>query len=214
MAQLPPSLPPSHPYRHLGTSGADPSVRIQMIITLILGLVMIAVPLYLWRRPKAEASTDAPPKKPAAEPSARPASSADVFSPGNIGTSQPPKVSGILLSEPKMLKCSKGSGKGNPRVPAEQCDRQPYFEEALIKAIQENVSCAPQQPGGGTINFVLDVDHKTHKLHAWAGKSGSMKKAPRKKVLACVNKALPTPDWSQIPHLHQRYQISAMATYP
>ena len=51
-----PSTPPS-PYRQLGSGGQQP-VRVQMIIGLVVGLVLVAVPLYLWRRPE-QASTPA-----------------------------------------------------------------------------------------------------------------------------------------------------------
>ena len=61
---------------------------------------------------------------------------------------------------------------------------------------------------------MLDIDYKRKKSHAWAGKSGSLKKKTAKDAVSCVNKALPTPDWAQVPHQHERYQIAVMATYP
>jgi hypothetical protein len=213
MAQLPPSpLPPSHPsYRHLGTASVDRSVRVQMIIALVAGLIMVAVPLYLWRRPKAEAATEREARKPvaSAESSARVPTALDNPTPSASSTGGA-KMPGLLLSEPKTVKCSSGKTKVSP----EQCDRQTLFEEALLKAIQENTSCAPEKGGSGSVNFVLDVDHKAKKLRVWAGKTGSMKRAQRKKVVSCVNKALPTPDWAAIAHQHQKYQIAVLATYP
>src|SRR5437588_317591 len=54
------SVPPSEPrsasrasFSHLDVS-ADRPARLQMIVALILGLVLVAIPLYLWRRPRAE----------------------------------------------------------------------------------------------------------------------------------------------------------------
>jgi len=211
MAQ-PPSLPPSHPtYRHLGTAAVDRSVRVQMVIVLVVGLVMVAVPLYLWRRPKAEAASPGEARKPATSAEAPPRTLTALDNPTPAAsTTAAAKMPGLLLSEPKIIKCSSGKSKVSP----EQCDRQSYFEETLLKVIQENTSCLPEKGGSGSINFVLDVDHKAKKIKAWAGKSGSMKRAPRKKVVACVNKALPTPDWAQVPHQHQKYQLSVLATYP
>lgn len=204
-------LPPSHPtYRHLGTAAGDRSARAQMIVVLITGLVMVAVPLYILRRPRPEAASERETRKPvaSAEVSARSPTALDNPAPSASATAS--KVPGLLLSEPKIVKCSSGKTKVSP----EQCDRQSYFEEILLKTIQENTSCAPEKGGSGSINFVLDIDHKTKKVRAWAGKSGTMKRGPRKKVVSCISKALPTPDWAQIAHQHQKYQIAVLATYP
>src|SRR5262245_64699055 len=50
------SSPPSQPspYRYLGRGGGERPVRLQIIIALVAGLILVAVPLYLWRRPKPE----------------------------------------------------------------------------------------------------------------------------------------------------------------
>ncbi len=216
MADLPPpSLPPSHPsYRHLGTAAADRSVRVQMIIALVAGLVMVAVPLYLWRRPKLEVT----PEKAAAAAKASASADASARAPSALDSPVPStsssatRMAGLLLSEPKLVSCAEG-GRGK-KLPPEQCDRPAYFEEALLKAIQENASCAPEKAGGSSINVVLDIDHKGKRIKAWAGKSGSMKAAQRKKVVECIRKAMPTPDWAALAHQHQKYQIAVLATYP
>src|SRR5688572_28817811 len=51
-----PSSPPSQhsPYRYLGRGGGERPVRLQIIIALVAGLILVAVPLYLWRRPRPE----------------------------------------------------------------------------------------------------------------------------------------------------------------
>src|ERR1044072_1393714 len=50
------SSPPSQPspYRYLGRGGGERPVRLQIIIALVAGLILVAVPLYLWRRPRPE----------------------------------------------------------------------------------------------------------------------------------------------------------------
>src|SRR6187455_60431 len=50
------SSPPSQPspYRYLGRGGGERPVRLQIIIALVAGLILVAVPLYLWRRPHPE----------------------------------------------------------------------------------------------------------------------------------------------------------------
>lgn len=217
------TMPPSHPggYRHLGTGSVDRSVRVQMIIALVAGLVMIAVPLYLWRRPKAEAATERDVKKAATTQEAGGKQLTQLSGAATSGSAEPARELSppeqastgreTTLGEPKMVKCSKaGGGKTSP----EQCDHQPWFEESLVKAIRDNASCAAVDPKGGTINFVLDVDHKAKKVKVWAGKSGTIKKKGRKEAVGCVARSMPTPDWSQLPHQYQKYQIAVMATYP
>src|SRR3954453_9150683 len=50
------SSPPSQPspYRYLGRGGGERPVRLQIVMALIATLVLVAVPLYLWRRPQPE----------------------------------------------------------------------------------------------------------------------------------------------------------------
>src|SRR5512140_1027414 len=50
----PPSEPrPDRRARDFGL-GYDRPARLQMLVALVLGLVLVAIPLYLWRRPRAE----------------------------------------------------------------------------------------------------------------------------------------------------------------
>src|SRR3954471_13210233 len=53
-ASSPPSQP--SPYRYLGRGGGERPVRLQIIIALVAGLILVAVPLYLWRRPRPEST--------------------------------------------------------------------------------------------------------------------------------------------------------------
>ena len=215
MRSTQPSLPPSEPAhsRHLGSgSRGDRAVRAQLVIALIALLVMVAVPLYLLRRPRIE-SRD--PK--AATSGDAKGNAPNGLSPLAPGTAPnlPPATSaqprGLNVGDAKIIRCQKG----NSKVPPEQCDRQPFFEEALVKAIRDNASCVSAAQSGGTVNFVLEIDYKRKKTHAWAGKSGSLKKKAAKEAVSCVNKALPSPpDWAQVPHQHERYQIAVLATYP
>lgn len=216
-----PSLPPSEPAhsRHLGSgSRGDRAVRAQLVIALVALLVMVAVPLYLLRRPRAE-NKDRDGKAAeakAAAMSANTLSGLSPLAPTPGATLNPPTPGGaatprgLTVGEPRVLRCSKGSNK----PPPEQCDRQPYFEEALVKAIRDNASCVNTTTPGATVNFVLDIDYKRKKSHAWPGKSGSLKRKMSKEAVACVNRALPTPDWTQVPHQHDKYQIAVLATYP
>ncbi len=208
MATSSPPLPPSQPAqsRRLGTGKSSRSLRVQMAVAVTAGLVMIAVPLYVWRRPRAGESdkrTDA---------SGQPTLSPLVSGAAPAVTAPPltPEPRGLTIGEPRISKCSKPGA----RTPPEQCDRQPFFEEALTKAIRDNASCAPMLPAGGTVNFVLDVDFKSKKTKVWAGKSGTVKKKASREVVGCVARALPTADWAQVPHQHSKYSIVVLATYP
>ncbi len=115
---------------------------------------------------------------------------------------------GISLGDARVLKCKRPGTK----VPPDQCDHQTFFEEALAKAISENGSCAPG--AAGTISYVLSVDYSKRTMKLWAGKSGSIKRAKSKEAIACVKKSLSTPDWAQLSHQSQQYEISVLATYP
>lgn len=206
-----PSIPPSEPapFRHLGQGSADRSMRAQMVVAIVAGIVIVAVPLYLWRRPRGEGESS---RASSSEGSNRPvASLSPLVTPIVAPSSLSASGRGVTLSETKIVKCSKP---GKEKTPVEQCDHQPFFEDALAKAVQDNASCAPGVPNGGTVNYVLDVDHTKKVLRVWVGKSGSIKKAKTKEAVACVKRALPTPDWAQLAHQHTKYQISLMATYP
>src|SRR5262245_8869391 len=52
-----PSAPSEQSLRRLGVggggSGGDRPLRAQIVVALVIGLMLIAVPLYLWRRPSA-----------------------------------------------------------------------------------------------------------------------------------------------------------------
>jgi hypothetical protein len=220
----PQPVPPSEPaaFRYLGRGRHDRATRVQLTVALVAGLVMVAVPLYLWRRPPRDAevglsgivdfvpaqAATAKPLSPLVAPlgltmgalSAQPAAPA---APGG-------GVRGVSVTDAKVLRCHKA---GSSRVPSERCDRQPFFEEALAKSVRDNAPCGPVTAVGGSVNFVLDVDYRAKKAKVWAGRSGTMRQKA-KDVIACVNRALPAPDWAQVPHQYEKYQIALMATYP
>ncbi|HMI84344.1 MAG TPA: hypothetical protein VK550_09640 [Polyangiaceae bacterium] len=204
-----PSLPPQNPapLRHLGTSSGPKPLRSPAVLGLLALLVLVALPVYLLRRPK--------PTKPAVtEPLPRAETSIVAIAP----EAGPPPVAietaaskRIVLADPKTARCTP---KGGGRATAERCDRVAPFEDALARAIRDNVACAPPAAGPYTVSFVLSLDFDKKSLHLWAGRSGSMKKRSAGDLIRCVEHALVPPDWETVAHQFQKYDVNLMAAYP
>jgi len=197
------SMPPSQPspYRYLGGGGGERPVRLQIIIALVAGLILVAVPLYLWRRPRPESI----PSADAAMVDAGAPDAAALVIPVEAG---PPPVA---LTPFTTIKCQ---NPGPGKTPAERCDHVTFFEDGLARAIRENVACAPQTRTGGTVSFVLEMDFRNKKTNLFAGKSSTIKREKSKGLIRCIKRAMPTPDWAGIPHQYVKYKINVTATYP
>ena len=208
-----PSSPPSQPspYRYLGGGGGERPVRLQIIIALVAALILVAVPLYLWRRPKPESIpiADAAVAADAGVLTAVPGPDGGApVPPAMVVDAGPP---GVQLAPFKTLKCE---NPGPGKTPPERCDRVTFFEDALAKAIRENPSCAPSAKTSFQVSFVLETDFRRKKLNLFAGKSSSIKRERTKELLRCVRKAMPTPDWGTISHQYVKYKVNVVATYP
>lgn len=201
------SSPPSQPspYRYLGGGGGERPVRLQIIIALVAGLILVAVPLYLWRRPRPESipSADAAVAADGGAPSAL----APPPVPAQVDAGPPP----VSLSPFTTLKCQ---NPGPGKTPAERCDHVTFFEDGLARAIRENAACAPQTRTGGTVSFVLETDFRRKKQNLFVGKSSTLKRDKTKELLRCIKRAMPTPDWGTIPHQYVKYKVNVTATYP
>lgn len=179
----------------------DRPARLQMIVALILGLVLVAIPLYLWRRPRAESIsvgggvTDA---------GALPAVTA--------ATTAGPEEK-LVVGEPKILSCH---DPGPKKTPPEQCDHVAELEKAFAKAIEDSASCVPREAGGGTIIYVADVTFKKKTAGVSTPKEGRTLKSS--KVAGGCEKAvkskLSSLPFESIKHEHARYRVSITATYP
>lgn len=202
------SVPPSEPRSTSRGSfsqldmAADRPARLQMIVALILGLVLVAIPLYLWRRPRAESIA------------ASGANDAGV-DPASTGAAPPapaPDESKPTLGEVKSLLCQ---DPGPKKTTPEQCDHVAEVEKAFARAIEESASCVPKDAGGGTIQYVADVSFKRKALNVAAPKDGrTMKNA--KVVAACqsaVKGKLQALGLDAIQHAHARYKIAITASY-
>jgi hypothetical protein len=190
-------------------------VRVHVIVTLVALLVLVAVPLWIWRRPHpiaAPPEASAAAATPAGDAGGAPASSAA----GVASAASAPAFEGAgtprdTLADAKPVRCSApGAGKIAP----ERCDRLPAFEDALAKAIRDNPSCTPPAAASGTVSYVLAVDFKRKTTRVWLGRSGTMKGRTPRQLVRCVSKSLPPVDWAaQTQHQYQRYDVGVMATY-
>src|SRR6185295_8811202 len=128
-------------------------VKLQLIIALVAGLILVAVPLYLWRRPRPESIPSADAATGVADAGApAPVSTVVAFDAG---------ATGISLSPFTTVRCENpGPGKTAP----ERCDHVTTFEDSLSRAIRESGSCAPASKTSYTVSFVLESDFRKKKL--------------------------------------------------
>jgi len=180
-----------------------------MIYGLVALLVLVALPLYLIRKPKpigtiplvdagARAEVgDASAAKEAVEPKA---------AVPDAGAAKK-----IVLGEPRAVRCSTKTG---ARLMAERCDHLVALEDALTRSIRENLACAPPSVGPYTVSFVLTVDFERKKVHLWSGRSGTLKKRSSADLIRCVEHAIAPPDFATLAHQYAKYDINVMASYP
>lgn len=208
-----PSLPgETHP-RRLGVGGGpgggDRVLRAQLVIALVLGFTVLAVLLYLLRRPAAEHADDD------AAPGGSASAAASASSPVIVRTKVEPakkEPERVKLGGIQHVKCG-----ASPKLTSSEsslCDSLPFFEQGLIQAVQSTVDCAPKAPEEGTLNYVLSIDFRTKDVRVYPGRSGSFRGKQAKKASECVRRALSAPDWASISHQYRYYAIAVLATYP
>ena len=171
-----------------------------MIVALILGLVLVAIPLYLWRRPRAESIASTGDMRPVLAESGAPP-------PVTVGTEEKPAVGDVR----NLLCQDPGSKKTTP----EQCDHVLDVERAFAKAIEESASCVPKDAGGGTVIYVADVSFKRKAVSVATPKEGRTMKN-LKVISACqsaVKSHLQALPLESIAHAHARYKVAVTATY-
>ena len=201
-----PSSPPSQPspYRYLGRGGGERPLRLQIVIALVAGLILVAVPLYLWRRPRPESIPSADAAVADAGAYLADGGSPIVAFDAGVG-------GGVTLSPFTTIKCE---NPGPGKTPPERCDHVTFFEDGLARAIRDNVACAPTMKASFTVSFVMTTDFRAKKLTLFAGKSSSLKRDKAQQLLRCVKRAMPAPDWGTIPHQYVRYKVNVVVTYP
>ena len=170
-------------------------------MTVVALLVVVAVPLYLLRRPATGSF-------PAAADTASQPFGGVVRSEADAGVS----TDDVLLGPLQRVRCgpsaTQQTGEGG------LCDALPLLEGALRQSIVSNVDCAPHGNKEGSINYVLEVDFSQNRLNVFAGKSGSWRGARVRRAVTCVQRSLPPLPWTEIAHQHQYYAIAILASYP
>ena len=217
-SSAPPSLPPSEPRpssRPRFDLGERP-LRTQLVAALVVGLAAVSIPLYLWRRPKAEAEL-AHDKAPAAS------AKVDV-TPAAVGAPLEGKTASRApsLSEMRVLSCGEGKrGKGESRaehtsLKSESCDRPDGFDKVFAKAIADSASCVPEG-NGGSIAYRADLgfSRKKKPIQVSAPKDGRSLKSG-KIASACLHEIRKKLNGTALDmrHDHPRYRLEIVATYP
>lgn len=171
-----------------------------MIVALILGLVLVAIPLYLWRRPRAESIAVG-------------TASGDAGAlPAVTGGATGGDSDRLVIGEAKIMSCH---DPGPKKTPPEQCDHVTEFEKAFAKAIEESASCVTKDAGGGTIIYLADVAYKKKTLSITTPKEGRTLKSS--KVAGNCERAVRNKlnvSYDSIKHEHARYRVTITATYP
>lgn len=212
MTPLPPSsgLPSSRTPTIGGRVQRD--VRLQAALALVVGIAVVAVPLFIWGRGKKHNAD------PAAASASASASSDDAGVPtvifGDAGASLAVDAGGrtVTFAEPRYLKCQ---DPGPSKTTPDKCDHLGTIEELVTKAITEKLAtCLPTVATSQTVNFVVDVSFKRKKMRLKDGKEGSsMPAAQRKKLVSCIEKGIVAPNFDAVPHAHQRYLFQFLATF-
>jgi hypothetical protein len=207
-----PSLSGEPRSRRLGVGASttsDRPLRAQLVVAGVVCVILIAVPLYLLRRPSSGAA--------AAAASASASASAQRLPPSPValdaGAPLPPKpAERVRLGPPQRVKC--GASPSQARVEGGLCDSLPPVEQALAAAIRTSADCAPKRKEEGSINFVLNIDFTARKWHVFPGASGSWRGPQARRAVDCVNHAFANPDWGAVPHQYRFYWVAVLATYP
>lgn len=202
-----PSVPGEPRVRRLGigSSGSgDRPLRAQVVVGLVCAAMLIAVPLYLVRKPSTRSSS----------------ALASASASAGLGPQSVPKPSGepappaapprLTLGPLQKVRCGASSA-ASPNE-GSMCDSLPAFEEALKRAILASEDCAPKAKVKGTINYVLTVDFPRKKLHVFPGASGDWRGKQARRATSCVENAIKISDWN-VPHQYRFYALAILATY-
>ncbi len=207
--------PPSQPapsYLRIPLDGpARSSPRHRQIVAVLAGVLalgLIAAGLLVWRQRGVKVAAP----QPVMSAVVRGAASMDPLALVLAGSGDMKLTTDLLSIDKVWIDACQRPGPG--RTPPDECDRQPFFERSLVKAIVQGADCMPEQSREESISFALEINHERRTTRLFAGRSGTLSKAKAKPVIACVQRALKEPDWENLPHDHTRYVVGVLARYP
>jgi hypothetical protein len=206
-----PSLSGEPRLRRLGVGASTSSerpLRAQLVVAGVVCVILIAVPLYLLRRPSNAPATSPSGSASVGGPHLTPAPIA--VDAGVVPPSKPTER--VRLAAPQRVKC--GASATQARVEGGLCDSLPSIEQGLVTAIKASVDCAPKRKEEGTINYVVSVDFAQRRFHVFPGACGSWRGPQARRATDCANRAFPNPDWGAIAHQYRYYWVAVLATYP
>jgi hypothetical protein len=186
----------------------DRPARLQILAAVLLGLVLIGIPLYLWRRPRSVT----PPV--AAEDAQVDGGVLDAAPNTVVITEVDAATGGLTLGDARVLECHDPGGK---RTPPEQCDHVAAFEKALAAAIQQAKDCVPKSSGGGIVAYVADVSFVRKRPVSLSLPRDGRSIRNTKVIQGCgaaVRRTLSELSLEGMAHQHARYKVSISVTYP
>jgi hypothetical protein len=193
----------------VGVSSRDRPLRAQIVVALVAVCILIAVPLYLFRRPGGKSAATAGSGSAGLDAGKAPLpSSSGAAAATLLDAGKPPER--LRVGPVQHVRCGASAGGGHE---GNVCDSVPSFEDALSKAVRENPDCAPKQNEAGTVNYVLTVDFQRKALHLFPGASGQWRGKQARRSVNCVKRAFVAPDWTTIQHQYRFYTIAVLATY-
>lgn len=197
-----PNLPeaPEPRLRRPSSSPGERPLRAQLVIAGVLVLILVAVPLYLLRRPSG-AARDVP------DAGAR---FLGVVVRTEVDASA--ATSQVSLGSVQRVRC--GASRAQATLEGAQCDALPVIEAGLRESIRDTVPCAPRTGKEGSINFVLEVDFASSRLNLFPGQSGKWRGPQARRAALCALRSFPPVPWSELTHAHEYYAIAVLATYP
>jgi hypothetical protein len=175
-----------------------------VVVALVCAAMLIAVPLYLWRKPSTKSTVTQ--ALASASGSAGPQLAPKAPAPAAAPAAPPPR---LTLGAVQKVRCGARPSATNEGA---LCDTLGPFEEALKKAVLSTEECAPKAKVKGSINFVLTIDFARKKLHVFPGASGEWHGKVARRATSCVGNAIKISDWN-IPHQFHYYAIAVLATY-
>jgi hypothetical protein len=181
-------------------------VRLRLAAALVLGLVLVASGLYMWRRPRTASDPSA------AEAASAPASALAAAPSPPVVVPDAGNPSPVTMSDPRVVACH---DRGPKKTPADQCDHVAPLERALSDAVEQSAACVPESLSSGTIEYVADVSFARRKVNVVLPRAGRSVR-DRKVLGACasaVRTAMSTVPLEGVEHQHSRYRISVIATY-